>query len=181
MLDIHNSLLIVIDIQGNLAHLMHKKNDLFRNAEIMVKGAALYDMPTLWLEQLPDKLGTTIPEIAVLLTEQGFTPIAKETFSACQSPQVMEQLQLKQRKSAIVIGIEAHICVYQTVIDLIAEGYQVTVVSDAISARTEANKHIAINKMQRAGAQISSTEMLLFELQRTASGNRFKALLDLIK
>ncbi|WP_305842924.1 isochorismatase family protein [Photobacterium leiognathi] len=81
----------------------------------------------------------------------------------------------------IIIGIEAHICVYQTVIDLISEGYQVTVVSDAVSSRTEENKIVAINKMQRAGAQISSTEMLLFELQRVASGDRFKALLNLIK
>ncbi|KJF85354.1 isochorismatase family protein [Photobacterium leiognathi] len=181
MLDIHNSVLVVIDVQGNLAHLMHKKDDFFHHAEIMVKGAELFDIPTLWLEQLPDKLGATIPQIATPLQQQGYSPIAKDTFSAFQNISFLEQLQLKQRKSIIIIGIEAHICVYQTVIDLIAEGYQVTVISDAVSSRTEENKIVAINKMQRAGAQISSTEMLLFELQRVASGARFKALLNLIK
>lgn len=181
MLDIHHSILVAIDIQGNLAQLMHKKEHFFRHAEIMIKGAELFDLPTLWLEQLPDKLGTTIPQIAQPLAHQGLYPIPKETFSAVQNIGFMEQLQLKQRKSIIIIGIEAHICVYQTVIDLIAEGYQVTVVSDAISSRTEENKQIAVNKMQRAGAQISSTEMVLFELQRVANGDRFKALLNLIK
>ncbi|KJG02961.1 isochorismatase family protein [Photobacterium angustum] len=181
MLDIHHSILVVIDIQGNLAQLMNKKDHFFRQAEIMVKGAELFDLPTLWLEQLPDKLGATIPQIAYPLTQQGLTPIAKESFSAVQNISFLEQLQLKQRKSIIIIGIEAHICVYQTVIDLIAEGYQVTVISDAISSRTEENKQIAINKMQRAGAQISTTEMVLFELQRVANGDRFKALLNLIK
>lgn len=181
MLDIHHSILVAIDIQGNLAQLMHKKEHFFRHAEIMIKGAELFDLPTLWLEQLPDKLGATIPQIAQPLAHQGLYPIPKETFSAVQNIGFMEQLQLKQRKSIIIIGIEAHICVYQTVIDLIAEGYQVTVVSDAISSRTEENKQIAVNKMQRAGAQISSTEMVLFELQRVANGDRFKALLNLIK
>ncbi|PSW71651.1 hydrolase [Photobacterium sp. GB-50] len=181
MLDIHHSILVVVDIQGNLAQLMHQKDHFFRQAEIMVKGAELFDLPTLWLEQLPDKLGATIPQIAQPLTQQGLTPISKESFSAVQNISFVEQLQLKQRKSIIIIGIEAHICVYQTVIDLISEGYQVTVVSDAISSRTEENKQIAMNKMQRAGAQISTTEMVLFELQRVANGGRFKALLNLIK
>ncbi len=86
MLDIHNSVLAVIDVQGNLAYLMHKKDDFFHHAKIMVKGAELLDIPTLWLEQLPDKLGETIPQIVIPLQQQGYSPIAKDTLcSVCLS------------------------------------------------------------------------------------------------
>ncbi|MGF1723486.1 hydrolase [Photobacterium nomapromontoriensis] len=179
MISATNTALVIIDVQGKLAQIMANYGALFQKLETMVKGAKILEMPIIWVEQLPHKLGPTIPQIADQLSH--ITPIAKNSFSCYRDEQFVTALQQTGCKNVVVVGIEAHICVYQTVQQLLDNGYHVEVVSDAISSRELSNKHIALNKMQQAGAAITSTEMVLFELQEVAEGERFKQILTIIK
>ncbi|MGB7996909.1 MAG: isochorismatase family protein, partial [Photobacterium halotolerans] len=121
----------------------------------------------------------TIAQIAEHLTDQA--PIAKNCFSGCQSIDFMDALVSTGCKNVLLVGIEAHICVYQTAMDLLRKGYHVEVISDAVSSRNAANKTVALNRMQQAGASVSCTEMVLFELQGVAEGESFRQILNLIK
>jgi nicotinamidase-related amidase len=159
--------------------LMHEKERLFRNLQTLVKGIQVLEVPTLWMEQNPEGLGPTIPEIANLLTD--ITPISKMSFSCCQTPPFVKALTGLNRKQVLIAGIEAHICVYQTTAELIDMGYAVHVVADAVSSRTEENKTIGLQKMKDAGASWTSVETLLFELLRVAEGEKFKTMLKIVK
>ena len=179
MLDINNTCLFVIDIQGKLAQLMHKKEAVYRNIQILIQGAQLLKMPILWTEQVPEKLGPTIPEIADLLPGQ--SPLTKSSFSCYGDSVTVSKLKQLNRKQVIVTGIETHICVFQTVADLLEDGYEVHLIGDAVSSRSPKNRRIAINRMESLGAIISSTEMALFELLRTAEADAFRSISKLIK
>ncbi|OAN11505.1 hydrolase [Photobacterium jeanii] len=179
MLDADNTALVIIDVQGKLAQIMDQHQALFEQLETMVKGAQILQLPILWVEQIPDKLGATIPQLQALLTSQA--PIAKNTFSACGNREFLDALEATQCTSILVVGIEAHICVYQTAMDLHRAGHHVEVVTDAVSSRTKANKQLALNKMSLAGIKLTSTEMALFELQKVAQGEQFKQLISIIK
>lgn len=179
MLDAANTALVIVDVQGKLAQIMDQKTTLFSNLETIVKGAKILELPIVWVEQIPDKLGATIPQIADHLHDQH--PIAKNCFSCYKSPEFVAALEATGCKNVIVVGIEAHICVYQTVREMLTAGYHVEVISDAVSSRNPLNKQIALNKMQQAGAELSCTEMVLFELQAIAEGERFKQILSIIK
>jgi nicotinamidase-related amidase len=179
MLSKEDAVLVVVDVQGKLAHLMADKVSLFSSLHKTVTGVRLLDVPVIWMEQLPEKLGPTIDEVRLALTDH--TPIAKSSFSCCGSPGFQAELARLGRKQIILVGIEAHICVYQTAVDLLAAGYEVTIVVDAVSSRQVENKNIALQRLSRAGVLLSCTEMLLFELQRVAEGDVFKKLAALIK
>jgi nicotinamidase-related amidase len=159
---------------------MHQKETLFANLERMIKGAQILDMPTIWTEQVPDKLGETSSEIRNLLLEST-QPIAKVSFSCCGNAPFMDQLKALKRQQILLTGIEAHICVYQTALDLLNLGYEVQVVADAVSSRIAENKQIGLERMKEAGARLTSTEMALFELLRAAEGPQFKAITKLVK
>jgi len=188
MFEIQNCCLIVVDVQGKLARLMHDKDTLFKNIEILIKSAKILNIPILWCQQCPESLGPTIPQIARLLS--GIEPINKASFSCCGSDQFKTRLtELAQkhvpeclcRGQILLCGIEAHVCIYQTAMDLIGQGYEVEFVSDAISSRTAENKQAAITKMTAAGAKLTTTEMALFELLKTADHPQFKQIAKLIK
>ncbi|MFC5080365.1 Isochorismatase family protein [Vibrio thalassae] len=179
MLEQDNSQLMIIDVQGKLAQIMHDKERLFTNLHTLTKAAKLMELPIIWVEQIPDKLGHTIDEIRQELPH--LSPIAKDVFSAWGEKSVQETLQSSNRKQIILVGIEAHICVHQTACDLIEQGYEVHLVVDAISSRTPENKDLAIHRLSQQGAVLTSTEMALFELQKVARGDQFKHLLKLIK
>jgi len=179
MLDTTNTALMIIDVQGKLAQIMDEKEALFSNLETMVKGANILELPTLWVEQLPDKLGATIPQITDHIKLQ--EPVVKNTFSAYRNPELTTALKATGCKNVLVVGIEAHICVYQTVMDLHDAGYHVEVISDAVSSRNPQNKQLALDKMQQAGVKLTCTEMALFELQSITEGERFKQILKIIK
>ena len=180
MLNVKDTALIVIDVQGKLAQLMHQKERLFANTKRMIKGAQVLDIPLLWTEQAPDKLGPTTPEIAKLLAES-VRPISKSSFSCCGHAPFMDAFKALDRRQVLLTGIEAHVCVYQTALDLLDIGYEVQVVTDAVSARIAENKQIGIDRMQAAGAALTSTEMALFELLRVAAGDQFKAITKIVK
>ncbi|MCW8329290.1 hydrolase [Photobacterium sp. SDRW27] len=179
MLDAANTALVIVDVQGKLAQIMDEKDALFSNLETIVKGAKILDLPIVWVEQIPEKLGATIPQISDHLHEH--QPIAKNSFSCYKSPEFVAALEATGCKNVIVVGIEAHICVYQTVREMLDGGYHVEVISDAVSSRNPLNKQVALNKLQQAGAELSCTEMVLFELQEIAEGERFKQILNIVK
>jgi|AP95_1055475.scaffolds.fasta_scaffold08089_2 nicotinamidase-related amidase len=179
MLRTDDTTLVIIDVQGKLATLMHEREELYRNLQILVRGARILELPVLWLEQYPEGLGPTIPELAELLTD--LEPMAKLSFSGCGLEEFKQRLDDSGRRTLLVAGIEAHICVNQTVCDLIAGGYGVEVVSDAVSSRTAANRQVGLDKMSRAGAGITSVETALFELLREAGTPPFKKIARLVK
>ena len=179
MLNPDQAILAVIDIQGKLASIMHERDLLYDNTRRMIEGARLFGMPILLSEQLPDKLGPTVDELQPALTD--VTPIVKSAFSCCGADAFRAALESSARKQVLLTGIETHICVFQTAADLLADGYEVHVVSDAVSSRVPSNRQVALDRMAALGATITSAEMALFELQRQAEGERFRALLRIVR
>ncbi len=179
MLQGDDTALILIDVQEKLLRVMHEKEPLITHLSQLVKGAATLGMPILWFEQNPAGLGATVPELAELLAEH--TPIIKRSFSCCAHPGVWEQIEHVRRRHFLLAGIEAHICVYQTGMELLQHGYDVQIVSDAVSSRTLENKQLGITRIQQAGGLVTSVEMALFELLKVAEGSAFKEILRIVK
>ncbi len=179
MLEIENCSLVIIDVQGKLAQIMYEKELLFKNIQILIKAAKILNIPILWCQQVPKALGQTIPEIAELVTD--IEPINKSSFSCCCDEQFNIQLNKLNAGQVIICGIETHICVYQTALDLYRKGFYVNVIADAVSSRTLENKTIALERLAHEGCKISSVEMALFELLKTAEHPNFKEIARLIK
>jgi len=179
MFTIENTLLVIVDVQGKLANMMHEKEQLFENLQRIIKGVQVLDLPILWLEQYPQGLGPSIPEIVDLLSGQ--VPIEKTCFSGYMNENFVEALKATGRNDVLLVGIETHVCIYQTAIDLLSQGYGVEVVVDAVSSRTAENKEIGLQKMQDAGAGLTCVEMALFELLQVAEGEKFKAINRIVK
>jgi len=179
MLKPDNTALAIIDVQGKLASLMHQREQLYRNLQILIRGIQVLELPIFWLEQYPEGLGPTIHEVAELLADQ--KPLPKLSFSACGQDEFLEKLRASGRREILLAGIETHVCVYQTARDLLEQDYRVEIVVDATSSRTPENKRVGLDKMAHAGAEMSSVEVALFELLRTADSPRFKEVSRLIK
>lgn len=179
MLDIQNACLVVVDVQGKLAQLMVDKESLFRNIRILIQSAKILDIPILWCQQVPESLGPTVPEIAELLS--GEEAIDKASFSCCGEERFTAELNALGREQVMLCGIEAHICIYQTAMDLMEGGVDVTIIADAVSSRTEQNRQIALGRLSAEGANISSVEMVLFELLKTSRHPRFRDIAKLVK
>ena len=175
------SCLLVIDVQGRLAEMMQHKKQLFKHITLMIKAANLMHLPIHWFEQYPKGLGPTVPDIKALLNDAQYHE--KITFSGCgeSHSDFIGALRASGREQCIITGIEAHVCVYQTVLDLLANGFSVKVNQQAVSSRDKSNKKLALNNMQLHGAQLTSSEMILFELMRTAEHPNFKQVSNWLK
>ncbi|HCO95265.1 MAG TPA: hydrolase [Phycisphaerales bacterium] len=179
MLDIQQCCLAVIDVQGKLAQSMHGREALFKNIQILIRTTNILEIPILWCQQCPDALGPTVPEIAQLLAD--IEPINKSAFSCCGNEQFSTRLKDLARNQILLCGIETHVCIYQTAVDLLGQDFNVHVIADAVSSRAPENKQIALNKLAAEGAKISCTEMALFELLKTAEHPKFRQIAKLIK
>jgi nicotinamidase-related amidase len=179
MLDKNNTGLIIVDIQGKLARLVHDSDSLIANCEKLIKGAQYLDLPIICIEQFPDKLGTTVDEINSLLNNSN--PIPKFTFNGCEEPKFIAAVQAANIDTWLVCGIEAHICAYQTAMGLLNHGYNVQLVSDCVSSRTLINKQLAINKLMTKGVDITGLEMCLYELVKDCRTAEFRQILTLIR
>jgi nicotinamidase-related amidase len=179
MLNEKDCCLVVVDVQGKLADLMHDKVTLFKNIRILIQSAKILGIPILWCQQAPAALGPTVPEIAELLG--GCEPINKSSFSCCGCEEFNRKLEQLGRRQVLLCGIEAHVCVYQSAVDLIERDYEVDVIADAVSSRTLDNKQIGLNRMAEEGARISSTELALFEILKSADHPQFKQIAKLVK
>jgi len=174
-----NTVLAIVDVQGKLAQLMPDKESLFANLRRMVQGARVLGVPILWAEQNPAALGPTISELSELLDEE--QPVSKMTFSCMGAPEFAAALQACGRQQVLLTGIEAHICVYNTAADLLSAGYEVHVVEDAMGSRVAANKAVGVRRMCMEGAFLSSTEMCLFEMMKSAEHPRFRDIQAIVK
>jgi nicotinamidase-related amidase len=173
------AVLIIIDIQGNLAQAMLDKENLFANTIKLIKGFRALNLPIMVTEQTPQKLGKTLTLIAQEMDD--FHSIAKESFSCWGEMLFREKLEGLSRRHVVLSGIETHVCVYQTALDLITNGYTVHLVADAVSSRTQENRQIGVDAVKSAGAHVTSTEMVLFELLRTAADPKAKEFFRIVK
>lgn len=179
MLQKDQTVFVLVDVQGKLAQVVNDSETLHDNLEKLIKGLQVLDIPVLWLEQYPDGLGGTTESLSGLL--EGQQPIAKMTFSAMGNEEFVKQLKKSGRKQVLIAGIETHICVYMTAADLVKQGYEVEVVIDAVSSRTEANKMIGLQKMKHLGVSGTCVETALYELLGEAGTDEFKQVLKVIK
>jgi len=179
MLETENCCLVVVDVQGKLAQLMHERQPLFNNIQILIKSAKILSIPILWAQQCPEALGPTVPGIAELLADN--EPVNKSAFSCCGQESFNAKLKELRRNQVLLCGIETHVCIYQTAVDMLRKGFDVNVIADAVSSRTAGNKQIAITRLAAEGAKIASVEMALFELLKTAEHSKFRQVAKLIK
>jgi len=173
--------LVVIDIQQKLLPPIFQKEQLVRNSQLLIRAAGILKIPTLLSTQYAKGLGSTVPEIASLLA--GTEAVDKTLFS-CFGSEVFCSLLKRlpgRRNTLLLCGMESHICVAQTALAALREEYLVHVPSDAVSSRTEWNWKIGLERMRAAGAVISSTEMMIYELMRASSSAAFKELLPHLK
>jgi nicotinamidase-related amidase len=173
--------LLVVDIQEKLLPPIFQKEQLVRNAKLLIRAAGVLKMPAIVSTQYAKGLGGTVPEIASLLPET--EAIDKNLFS-CFGSDVFSTLLKRlpgNRNSLLLCGMESHICVTQTALAALREGYIVHVASDAVSSRTEWNWKIGLQRMRTAGAVISSTEMMIYELMRSSASPLFKEMLPYLK
>ena len=175
-LDPERAALVVVDVQEAFRKAIPGFDEVAKAAATLVEGADAIGIPIIVTEQYPKGLGSTVPEVAGHLPA-GLEPIEKVRFSAAEA----EGFELEGRDQAIVCGIETHVCVNQTVLDLIDAGKQVHVVADAVGSRTEENRELGLHKMERAGAVISSVETALFELLRGSDNPAFREVQALVK
>lgn len=174
-----NALLLLVDVQGKLARLMHESDAMIRQQRILVEACRLLELPVFWAEQLPDKLGATVPELAGKL--DGLKPSAKSSFGCWGDAGLREAIRASGRDHVLLAGIETHVCVWQTAAALRRENYQVHVIADAVSSRSAFNRDIGFRRMEAAGAHLSNVEMVLFELMVDATHPRFRDVTRLLK
>jgi len=174
-----NTLLLVVDVQEKIFATMHEKVETEKNILRLIRGVKILEIPIVWTEQYPKGLGKTIKNIRNVL--KGHESLEKVTFSCLDDTNIEDTILFHKKKQVLICGIEAHVCVYQTAIDLMERKIEAHVVSDAVMSRKELNYHLAIDKLRDQGAQITSVETALFELQRVAKGETFKLLAEIIK
>lgn len=178
-LKIDNALLLVVDVQGKLARLMHDSASMIRQIGMLVDGCRMLGLPLVWAEQLPDKLGSTVPELAEKLT--GLKPLVKSAFGCCEDDEIDRTIRLSRRSQIILCGIETHVCIWQTAAALLSQGYQVHLICDAVSSRSPVNREIAIQRIAAAGGLLSNVEMALFELMVAADHPNFRQIANLFR
>lgn len=184
-----DTVLVGIDFQERLMPAMKGNEELEAAAVKLVKGCRILGVPAVMTQQYTKGLGPTVPAIAAALTEPigedtaeaEFVPVEKTSFSAMGEPVFVETLEKLGRKTVIIAGIEAHVCVQQTVIDLLEKGYTVFVANDCISSRSNTDKKYAQRRMGDAGAVGSTFESILFELLGGAKEPGFKQISALVK
>ena len=172
--------LAVIDMQEAFRPVIPDFGDVASRIAKAVDGAKLLEVPVIVTEQYPKGLKHTAKEILARLPDE-LTAIEKSCFSSCGAEDFLAQLASRHIKQVLVCGIEAHICVLQTSLDLLANGFEVYVVVDCITSRAPENKQVALARMVHAGAIECTLEMALFEMMRTADSPQFKAIQNLIK
>jgi len=173
------TVLVIVDIQERLAAVMDKKEAVVENCLHLIELSSLLKMPVIVNEQYPRGLGPTVSEIRDAV--KPYAPLEKVTFSCCSGPSFMEQMSGMGKKQVLLTGMETHVCVLQTCIGLIEAGYTVHVVSDAICSRKKEDFITAIEFMRDAGAVITCTEIVLFQLLQKAGTEEFRIISKRIK
>lgn len=174
-----NTIGLVIDIQERLVPAMFEKETLLKNCQTLIRGLNELGVQLVVTQQYTKGLGDTAEEIREVVP--GFTYIEKRDFSCCDEPAFAEKLKKINAKNIVICGIESHVCVLQTAVDLKAAGYNPVVVMDCVSSRVPASIEIARERFRFEGIMMTSYESILFELTRSASAPEFKAISKLVK
>ena len=170
---------LIIDIQEKLYPVIAEKERLLDNCKKLIEGLRILDIPIVCTQQYSKGLGATLSEISSLL--QPFSFIEKNAFSCLDQPQYADLLDQSGKTNVLICGIESHVCVLQTAVDLQEKGYQPIVISDGISSRHLAEKQIALQRFSLEGIRVSTVESILFELTRSADSVEFKSISKLVK
>jgi nicotinamidase-related amidase len=180
LLHVDNALLAVIDMQEPFLRSIFERERVVANVSALIQGATVLRVPVVASTQYAERMGGVLPEIQRLLPPLR-PPFDKMTFSAFAAPAFASEVQRSGRKQILLCGVESHICVCQTALELNSAGFQVHVVVDAVSSRTDANWKLGIDKMRQAGILISSVESALYELLHAAGTPEFREILKIIK
>ncbi len=173
MLNVEDSVLVVIDVQQRFVDIVHEHQALLKNLEKMIKVAEIFKLPMIYTEQVPEKLGPTAPSINDLLFPL-VKPIAKQTFSAWGCEEFVYILKSLNRRQVILVGIETHVCIYQTAHDLKQHGFEVFVAADDTSSRTLLNKEVTLARMRQEGIIVTVGESIICELLKGAGHSKFR-------
>lgn len=177
-----NALLAVIDVQEKFAAAIEDFGEMQKNVERLIRGCHLLGVPAAVTEQYPKGLGETVGGVKKTIEETyAARPVQKMSFSSHGCTEFSDQLEKAGRKQILLAGIEAHVCIWQTAIDLLDAGFAVFVVADAVSSRSARNRDIALRRLEQEGAKLTSTEMALFEMTVQAGTDEFKAISRLVR
>lgn len=179
ILTVENTALVIIDVQEKLWRVIFEKEKLRDDLQRLIRGVQVLGIPIIMTEQYPQGLGPTVPEVINLLSST--KPIAKLSFSCWGDENFRKELTALKRKQLLITGIESHVCVYQTAVDLLKAGYEVQAVTECISSRTVENRELGLRRIEGAGGRLTGVEMALFELLKVAEGEKFKAISRIVK
>jgi nicotinamidase-related amidase len=172
--------LLVIDIQEKFNPAIASFDDVVANTVRLVRAFAILNMPVIATEQYPQGLGPTVRPVAEVLPPEA-APLAKKYFSCCGAEGFAERLETTGVAAVVLCGVETHVCVYQTALDLMDQGRTVIAIANAVASRREIDHVTALRRIEQAGGIIMTAEMLLFELLRTADAPAFKEIQKLVK
>jgi len=176
------SILVVIDVQEAFARGMADRDKVTANIATLVRVARINQVPIIVTEQNPSRLGPTVPELSSLLKEMSsYDPIGKMAFSCCAVEPFVQRVYDSGRDTLILVGMEAHVCIAQTALDALNMGYRAHVVQDAVTSHHAGNLSAAMDKLRHAGAIITSTEMVAYELIGEAGTPQFKQAMEYLK
>ncbi len=170
---------LLVDIQEKLLPAVHKSEETLATTVKLVKGLRILDIPLVPIRHYPQGMGDLAPELRAALGD--YTPSDKITFSAWETPELRERIQSLGKKNLLVFGMEAHVCMLQTAIDIANDNYTVVVVADCVASRCPEDKEVALRRAEKEGAIITTCESILFELLREAGTATFKKILALVK
>lgn len=173
------SLLLLVDIQQAMLKVIPGWQEVARRATQLIRAAGVLDVPVAVTEHYKKGLGETIPELMPELS--GATFLQKEFFSACLEPDFLGTLRGFGRTKVVLVGMETHVCVLQTGLDLLKAGFQVQLVEDAVGSRSEADRTTAVNLFREAGAVVTCTEAVIFQWARRSNTDEFRKILPLVK
>ena len=175
-----DTLFLIIDIQERLLPAVSESDNVLKYSTILAKAAEILKIPLIISEQYPKGLGNTVNNILDVMPKNTQV-VEKTTFSCMQTESLAKAIKASMASQVVICGIESHICVAQTALDITSTGTQVHILSDAVSSRKKSNKDNALTRLSRAGIVINNTESALFELLIEAQGDEFKAISKLIK
>ena len=171
---------MLIDVQNSLFKAVHENNSIEMNMKLLLRLNNILNIPLIVTTQNAPKLGPTLPSLSKLF-KQGQKEFDKLTFSCLKVPAVLDELKEINKKTLVLFGIEAHICVYQTAMQGIIDNYNVVVVTDAVSSRVLDNKLTGLQQLSKSGVNLLSTEMVIYELLGEAGTDNFRAMLPFLK
>jgi nicotinamidase-related amidase len=179
ILNKEDAVLLVVDIQDRLATVMKDREKVVKNSLHLIELAKMIDLPVVVTEQYPKGLGRTVQEIQAVLP--AYQPIEKTSFNCCGEPAFQAELKKLNKKQIILTGMETHICVLQTAVGLLNDGFAVHIVQDAVCSRSEENWNTGLAFVRDAGAVVTCTETVLFQLLKVAGTEAFKKISQRIK